>query len=78
MRKLFCGLGFAATAIAGRCFLSARAAIAGRVIAARSAALMRGGGKVAPPTGVISGAPRGGWIIATGSAPIAAVGRGAA
>jgi hypothetical protein len=78
MGKLFCGLGFAATAIAGRCFISARAAIAGRVIAARSAGGMRGGGKVAPRTGVISGASRGGWIIATDSAPIVAVGRGAA
>ncbi len=39
---------------------------------------MRGGGNVAPPTGVISRAWKGGWTTATGSAPIAAVGRGAA
>ena len=54
IRKLFCGLGFAVTAIALRCFISARAVIVGRVIAALSAAVMRGGDSVAPPTGVIN------------------------
>jgi hypothetical protein len=78
MGKWFCGLGFAATPIAGRCSGSARAAIAASVIAVRSAAVMRGAGNIAPPIGVISRASRGGWIIATASVPIVAGGSGAA
>ena len=78
MRKLFCGLGFAATPIAGRCSGFASAVIAAGVIAARSAAVMRGAGNLAPPTGVISGASRGDWIIATASVPIAAAVSGVA
>jgi hypothetical protein len=39
---------------------------------------MRGTGNIAPPTGVISRAPRAGWIIATGSVPIVAAGSHAA
>ena len=78
MGKLFFGLGFAATSIAGRCSGFVPAAIAVSVIAARSAAVMRGAGNIAQPTGVISTASRDGWIIATGSAPIVAVGCGAA
>ena len=35
---------------------------------------MRGTGNIAPPTGVISRAPRAGWIIATASVPIVAAG----
>jgi hypothetical protein len=78
MGKLFSGLGFAATPIAGRCSGFAPAAIAASVIAAGSAAFMRGTGNIAPPTGVISRAPRAGWIIATGSVPIVAAGSRAA
>ena len=70
--KLFSGRGFAATRIAGRCFGFACAAIAGSGIAAQSAAAKRGAGNIAQPTGVISRASRGGWIIATASAPIVA------
>jgi|SRR5580693_2559682 hypothetical protein len=72
MGKLFSGLGFAATPIAGRCSGFAPAAIAASVIAARRGAVMRGAGDIAPPIGVISRAPRGGWIIATGSVRIVA------
>jgi len=78
MRKLFCGLGFAATPIAGRCSVFAPAAIAASVIAARSAAVMRGAGNIAQPTGVINTASRDGWIIATDSVPIVAAGSRAA
>src|ERR1019366_2295264 len=44
MRKLFCGLGFSATPIAGQCSGFAPTVIAASVIAARSAAVMRGAG----------------------------------
>jgi hypothetical protein len=35
---------------------------------------MRGAGNIAPPIGGINRASRGGWIIATASAPIVAAG----
>ena len=73
MGKLFSGRGFAATRIAGRCSGFARAAIAGSDIARQRVAVKRGAGSIERPTGVISRAPKGGWIIATGSARIAAV-----
>jgi hypothetical protein len=78
MGKLFCGLGFAATPIAGRCSGFARAAIAASVIAARRVAVMRGAGNIAQPTGGISRASRDGWIIVIVSAPIVAADSGAA
>jgi hypothetical protein len=70
--KLFSGSGFAATLIAGRYFGFAFAAIAGSSTARLNAAAMHGGGSIGQPTGVISRAPRAGWIIVTGSGPIVA------
>ena len=78
MGKLLSGLGFAITPIAGRCFGFASAAIAASVIAARSVAVRPVVGNIAPQTGGISRAWRGGRIIATGSVPIVAAGSGAA
>ena len=72
MGKLFYGLGFAATLTAGTGSIFAPVVIAASVIAARSAASRRSAGNIAPPTGGISRALRGDWIIATVSAPIAA------
>ena len=70
--KLFSGSGFAGTQIAGRCFGSAGAAIAGSGTAQPSVAVMCDAGSVVPPTTVISRAMRAGWIIVTGSSGIAA------
>ena len=72
MGKLFCGRGFAATPIAGRCSGFALAVIAVSATAARSAAVRPGAGSIGPPIAVISRALKGDWIIATGSAPIVA------
>jgi hypothetical protein len=74
MGKLFSGLGFAATHVAGRFSGFARAVIAASATAARSAAVRPVAGNIAPPIGGISRAPEGGWIIATGSVPIVAAG----
>jgi hypothetical protein len=70
--KLFSGSGFAATRSAGRYFGFACAAIAGSSIARQRVAAKRGAGSSARLTGVISKAPRGGWIIATVRSGIAA------
>ena len=72
MRKLFSGRGFAATHVAGHFSGSALAVIAVSATAARSAAVRRGASSIGPPIVVISRAPKGDWIIATGSAPIVA------
>ena len=78
MRKLFSGRGFAAIHVAGRFSGFARAVIAASATAARSAAVRRGASSIGPPIAVISRAPKGGWIIATGSAPIVAAVSGVA
>jgi hypothetical protein len=70
--KLFSGSGFAATRSAGRYFGFACAAIAGNGTARLSAAAKCGADSSARPTGVISKASRGGWIIATVRSGIAA------
>jgi len=72
MEKLFSGSGFAATRSAGRYFGFACAAIAGSSIARQRVAAKCGADSSARPTGVISKAPRGGWIIATVRSGIAA------
>ena len=72
MRKLFSGRGFAAIHVVGRFSGFARAVIAASATAARNAAVRRGVSSIGPPIVVISRAPKGGWIIATGSAPIVA------
>ena len=78
MRKLFSGRGFAAIRVAGRFSGFARAVIAASATAARSAAVRCGASSIGPPIAVISRAPKGGWIIATGSAPIVAAVSGVA
>ena len=72
MRKLFSGRGFAATHVAGHFSGSALAVIAANATAARSAGVRPVASSIGLPTDAISGAPKAGWIIATGSAPIVA------
>ena len=78
MGKLFSGIGFAATPIAGRCSGFAPAVIAASGTAARSVVVRRGASSIVPPIAGISKAPKGGWIIATGNAPTVAAAYGAA
>ena len=70
MRKEFSGKGFAAIHVAGRFSGFAHAVIAANATAARSAGVRPDASSIGLPTDAISRAPKAGWIIATGSAPI--------
>jgi hypothetical protein len=69
--KLFFGSAVAGDAM--RCFGSVRTVTAGSVIAAHSAAFRHVGNNGGVPIAVISRAPKGAQIIATGSASIGVV-----